>query len=304
MINSCPLCESKRNRIYLIKDYQNSNSVNILDCKNCNHKFQENYSVLYEDEYYSYYDKLYNKEKKEIFNNENKLNYKKIFKKFENHVIKYNLDKNILDIGSGYGELVNYANENQWNALGIELSKEAVKIAEKFKINVKNININNNYFYNKKFSIIILTEVIEHLDDPNTLINNIGDLLLKNGILYLTTPNFNSIDRYIMSSEWHVIHKEHINYFTKKSLNNYLLSFNKFDVIEKKSFNIIFEIYKIKLKRLFFLKPNIKNIYKSNLELRKKINNNVYLLILKILLNYFLNLFHIGNNLTFILKKK
>ncbi len=304
MINSCPLCGSKENEIYLIKDFENSNSVNILNCKKCKHKFQQNYSVSYEDEYYSYYEKLKNKKKNEIFNKENKLNYKKIFKKFENHIIKFNLKKNILDIGSGYGELVNYANENQWNALGVELSKEAVKIAEKFKINVKNININDNYFNQKKFSIIILTEVIEHLDNPNALVNNIIDLLHKDGILYITTPNFNSIDRYIMSSEWHVIHKEHINYFTKKSLNNYLLSFNKFDIIEKRSYNIIFEIYKIKLKRLFFLKSDKKNIYKSNLELRKKINNNYFLTILKILLNYLLNLFQIGNSLTFILKKK
>ena len=301
--NVCTICGSNLNILYLNKNPKNSNSVNILKCKNCDHKFQQDYDKEYVDEYYSYYKDLINKNREDIFSYENKISYKKIFRVFENHINKYNLEKSILDVGSGYGELVNYANENKWKATGIELSKDALKIANKYHINIKNLSIEDNYFKDKKYSIITLTEVIEHVDEPNKLILHISNLLSSNGMLYITTPNFNSLDRYIMSSEWKVIHKEHINYFTTQSLKKLISNNNSLVILNINSSNLVLEIYKMKLMKLIFKNFKQNNLTKSNIKLRKKIYSNYFLFIIKNIINYILNFFEIGNNFTIIIKK-
>lgn len=301
--NVCTICGSNLNILYLNKNPRNSNSVNILKCKNCHHKFQQDYDKEYIDEYYSYYKDYINKSRKDIFSNENIISYKKIFRVFENHINKYNLEKSILDVGSGYGELVNYASENKWKAIGIELSKDALKIANKYHINIKNLSIDDNYFKNKKYSIITLTEVIEHVDEPNKLILDISNLLSSNGMLYITTPNFNSLDRYFMSSEWKVIHKEHINYFTTHSLKKLISNNNSLEILNINSSNLVLEIYKMKFIKLIFKNFKQNNIIKSNIKLRKKIYSNYYLFIIKNIINYILNFFKIGNNFTVIIKK-
>ncbi len=303
MSNLCNLCKSKLNTLYLKKNVFDNYSVNVLKCNNCNHKFQENYDIEYNEEYYSYYSNLLNKTKDEVFNNENYSNYKKLFNFFDKHVRKYNLSKNILDVGAGYGELVYFANQNQWNSIGIELSKDAYKIANKFGVNIKNIPIEDEFFRKKKYSIIVLTEVIEHVDDPNNLILEISKLLEVNGILYITTPNFNSLDRYIMSSEWKVIHKEHINYFTTNTLRRLIKNNKSLELINIKSTNLVLELYKIKMIKIFNKSYKKDNLVSSNMVFRKKINNSFILSLIKKIINYFLNLFKIGNNFTIIIKK-
>ncbi|MCX5937599.1 MAG: hypothetical protein NTW02_05195, partial [Cyanobium sp. LacPavin_0920_WC12_MAG_62_9] len=38
------------------------------------------------------------------------------------------------------------------------------------------------------------------------------------GILYLTTPNYNSLDRLVLGQNWSVFHPEHITYFSTHGL--------------------------------------------------------------------------------------
>jgi 2-polyprenyl-3-methyl-5-hydroxy-6-metoxy-1,4-benzoquinol methylase len=75
----------------------------------------------------------------------------------------------------------------------------------------------------KGFDLIILTEVIEHINNPRDIINNISNLLKQDGYLYITTPNFSSIDRLIMGPQWGMIcYPEHLTFWSPKTLNYFL----------------------------------------------------------------------------------
>jgi predicted SAM-dependent methyltransferase len=72
----------------------------------------------------------------------------------------------------------------------------------------------------ESFDIITSFEVIEHINNPREELNNFYKLLRKGGLVYVTTPNFNSILRYRLKSEYNVIcYPEHLSYYTPKTLN-------------------------------------------------------------------------------------
>ena len=71
----------------------------------------------------------------------------------------------------------------------------------------------------ESFDIITSFEVIEHINNPTEELNNFHKLLRKGGIIYVTTPNFNSILRYRLKSAYNVIcYPEHLSYYTPKTL--------------------------------------------------------------------------------------
>ncbi|MBK8515208.1 MAG: methyltransferase domain-containing protein [Saprospiraceae bacterium] len=83
----------------------------------------------------------------------------------------------------------------------------------------------------KKFANIIMSQVLEHVNDPNNWILKSSTILQKNGIVIIALPNFGSIFKKIMKSkEPFIIPPYHLNYFTHKSLKT-LLNNNDFEVI-------------------------------------------------------------------------
>ena len=82
----------------------------------------------------------------------------------------------------------------------VEASNEAVEIAtKKFCNKVKIIkNLFEKVNLEKKFDNIILTHVLEHLDDPVLVMKRINDeWLSENGRFFLVTPNANAPSRQI-----------------------------------------------------------------------------------------------------------
>lgn len=61
-------------------------------------------------------------------------------------------------------------------------------------------------------------EVLEHVEQPMAMIKGATGLLEPGGILYLTTPNYNSLERLCLGSKWHVFRPEHITYFSTHGL--------------------------------------------------------------------------------------
>lgn len=103
-------------------------------------------------------------------------------------------DKNntkILEVGSGMGYLTYSLKKDGYNILGLDISQSAVNRAVEsfgeFYIcsDVYNYSETNKYEYD----IIILTEVIEHVDDPLKFLKSLEALLKIGGHIVLTTPN-------------------------------------------------------------------------------------------------------------------
>lgn len=108
------------------------------------------------------------------------------------NIITDSLNKNskVIDIGCGNGYLTKKITKKFKNVVGVDQSKSAIKFAKKnYKGKIKFINSDlENLNLKKKFDIIFLIEVIEHVYSPDNLIKKIKKFMKKNTILIISTP--------------------------------------------------------------------------------------------------------------------
>jgi hypothetical protein len=71
----------------------------------------------------------------------------------------------------------------------------------------------------KRYDLISLFDVVEHLPNLHADFGKMVNLLEKNGILVLVTPNIQSLQRRIFGKRWFQFKPhEHISYFTPKTI--------------------------------------------------------------------------------------
>ena len=99
------------------------------------------------------------------------------------------LDKlKILDIGSGGGLLCEPLNRLGADVTGIDASNSNVQVA---KLHAEEMNLNINYLhlspeqlkFENKFDVILNMEVVEHVENLDSFIENCSRLIKKNGIM-------------------------------------------------------------------------------------------------------------------------
>ena len=128
-----------------------------------------------------------------------------------------------LDFGCGSGALVSYANSRGLQSIGCELDRDIVS-----KLQSKNINVLETEEVlrsNITFDVITIIEVIEHVSNPKEILGVLAKKLNPGGIIVITTPNFNSLNRRILRGSWPVFSfPEHLNLFQKTTMKRLLLS--------------------------------------------------------------------------------
>jgi methionine biosynthesis protein MetW len=138
----------------------------------------------------------------------------------------------ILDVGCGDGSVTQlYINKGK--VTGIDISKEALKYAQRRKIHTIKHDLNNlpYPFPKNSFDAITITDVLEHLLDPISILKELNRLLKSDGRLIVTVPNFARIgNRFKMfwGDPTDLLHFskygdsiEHLQWFTKPKLNEY-----------------------------------------------------------------------------------
>jgi 2-polyprenyl-3-methyl-5-hydroxy-6-metoxy-1,4-benzoquinol methylase len=154
---------------------------------------------------------------------------------------------NVLDIGCGTGatgaairrdfKIEHYS--------GVELMTAASKIAKDrldyvISGNVETM-INEKNFHDldkKKYDLILILDVIEHLYDPWGLLNFLRDWLTADGIIVLSIPNAGNIyvvnklirDRFLYD-EGGLLDKTHIRFFTLKTIQH-LVETTKYKILD------------------------------------------------------------------------
>lgn len=122
--------------------------------------------------------------------------YREIIKTIKPYINDFNT---VLDIGSGVGTIAFYLASKGKKVTGIEISESAVSIA---KANAKIFNLEKKIDFiaaefpsgvpNKKYDLVIFSEVIEHLEDDNKALRDIWNVLKPSGLLVITTPSQNA----------------------------------------------------------------------------------------------------------------
>ncbi len=97
----------------------------------------------------------------------------------------------ILDVGSGQGELVAGAREAGFHAEGLEFSEAMIQSAKsKYGIELHRISIEEAAErWPGSYDVVSLCAVLEHVQNPDSMIAAAARLLRPNGMLFLDIPN-------------------------------------------------------------------------------------------------------------------
>ena len=212
---SCDLCHNNIYEPLYAKKYFEE-TYQIVKCKFCeliymNPRFtKEQNRDLYNDKYY-YFSKR-----------DNGLNITKAmghFKILKNYASKGKL----LDIGCGRGFFLKVADENGWETYGVDISDYACKfIRDKLSLNVSSGDLEDIEFPEKCFDVITLWDALEHIRNPRKLLEKAKKLLKKKGILFIETPNINSIFYKLYRRYWLGFNPFHLYYFSPQTLEKIL----------------------------------------------------------------------------------
>jgi SAM-dependent methyltransferase len=92
----------------------------------------------------------------------------------------------ILELGSGQGLILQ--NLRDCDAIGVEIDEGEAAIARAKGLDVR-VGHAGRYDAGGEFDVVIASEVIEHMLEPQTLLENAARHLHPGGMLLLTTPN-------------------------------------------------------------------------------------------------------------------
>lgn len=154
-------------------------------------------------------------------------------KQFKNFVTKYKLsNKNILEVGCGFGEYLSIMNRLNIDAYGIEYSQKAVNYCKSLglKVSKQFVEKENYKIKDAPFNAFFIMSYLEHIPNINSFLRGINNNLTDGAIGLIEVPNFDMILNKKIFSEFIL---DHLFYFTKDTLKN-ALNINGFDVLECK----------------------------------------------------------------------
>lgn len=152
---------------------------------------------------------------------------------FRDEINKYRLRNKkieILDFGCGNAlDCARYLINKLDKYYGYDIHNESIKFANK-NFQSKNINFSNK-FPRKKFDIIIISEVLEHLDQPDQVLGFLKGNLKNNGFILGSIPNgygLTEIEKFIIHKFFiYKIIRYIYKFFKKKSISTKSIPFNR-----------------------------------------------------------------------------
>lgn len=145
----------------------------------------------------------------------------------------------LLEVGSSLGHFLNAA-RSTFEAVGVELNRWASQWArERFRVDVREKNLESGLFPPESFDVVAAIDVLEHVTDPQSLVNVLSTLLRPGGVFYIVTPNVKSLSCRLMGRWWWGFRPSHLTYFSPKTIAQ-LLSNAGLDIQRNRSYGRVF----------------------------------------------------------------
>jgi SAM-dependent methyltransferase len=89
-----------------------------------------------------------------------------------------------LDIGCGIGDFISY----KANSIGVDINPEAVEWCTRRGLDARLMPVNILPFEDSSFDSVILDNVLEHLEKPQRLLEEISRIIVAGGVLLIGVP--------------------------------------------------------------------------------------------------------------------
>jgi 2-polyprenyl-3-methyl-5-hydroxy-6-metoxy-1,4-benzoquinol methylase len=189
----------------------------------------EQLSEYYEAKYYqqSVRTHQHHYEADELLYRHNKLEQKRL--KVENLLDANVTQRRFLDIGAGEGFALAHFAKSGWEVVGMDYSSFGCGLhhpdfCDRLLVGDLNELMNQLIASNKKYELILMDNVLEHVLQPLEVLQTIRDLLAPTGILIIEVPNdFSALQTRLLESgripaPFWVVSPDHISYFNQGGL--------------------------------------------------------------------------------------
>lgn len=139
----------------------------------------------------------------------------------------------VLDIGCGFGGDMKYLRElsPDIRCQAVELNPRAATIAAQFgEVISQDVETLDRPDWQGRFDYIVMGDILEHLREPEKMLERVYSYLKPNGRLLLSTPNimhFTVLYGLLQQGDFHyadagILDRTHLKFFTRKSLSRML----------------------------------------------------------------------------------
>lgn len=145
----------------------------------------------------------------------------------------------LLEVGCAQGFFLNAA-RTTYEVVGVEPSRGAAEYARRaLRLDVPAATLEEAGFPEASFDAVALIDVIEHVADPVGLLKGCARALKPGGVLYLVTPDIDSLSARLLRGRWWGLRPAHIHYFTRRTMRAALAAAG-LEAVETRSYGRIF----------------------------------------------------------------
>ncbi|HEY3758971.1 MAG TPA: class I SAM-dependent methyltransferase [Solirubrobacteraceae bacterium] len=126
----------------------------------------------------------------------------------------------VLDIGSGYGFFRMALEQAGYEHDGLEVSEFARAVASSSYGQETYAGTLEEHWqrWEERYDAVTLFDLIEHIADPERMLEQIAFILKPRGVLVIKTPNIDCPEAAVFGPHYHSLKREHLNYFSAASL--------------------------------------------------------------------------------------
>jgi SAM-dependent methyltransferase len=129
---------------------------------------------------------------------------------------RYRKTGNFIELGCNTGGVVLAAQDNGWNASGVDISVAATRYArEELSLDVFTGTLEEAGYPANHFDVVYSNSVMEHLAYPLQVLQEAYRILRPGGVFYADTVNWKSYTREILGANWRYIDPaDHVHLYT------------------------------------------------------------------------------------------
>ena len=138
-----------------------------------------------------------------------------------------------LDIGSGFGFYTQALRKLGYRTVSINPGKYENEVFRNLNGDEPLVMMFENYEPSEQFGAVMMSQVLEHLLEPDRAINKVSGLLAPGGVLACAVPNYDSFLVKLLGTKDNACLwvPEHVSFFTEKGLKA-LVERNGFSVVK------------------------------------------------------------------------